>query len=571
MKKIIKILIITVLLFMLSICTCFGIQEDTNVRVRIRSPRGYNEHAMINGYSDISVYEKNGSDLIKLFQLDALEINVLLDTYYDNDYNVQLSSPKIGPYHLKLKNKKYDSIEETNLEISKLEKSIDLNFYPYYNGEQYEISVGSYVDENSASEDTNELSKNSLDGEILCGSNKNVVVYNEKDEVVFMYSNNYNIYFTSYNSNLSFNMISIDKKPYRGMMGFYIIDNSKLISINYVDLESYLYGVIPNEIIPSWPIEAVKAQVLAARTYAVSCLNYKSDYGYDLDDNQNSQVYRGYSSEYNNVNTAVDDTKGQMIYYNDKLIQAFFHSSSGGRTENSENIWVTALPYLKSVVDDYSNISPQTEWSKTATKDYIVGKLNADGNDITDLYSIKLSKVSENYRVLECIFLTNKGEITYTKENIRRVLGYDFLLSSWFTIENSNFFYFTNASFSKLNNNEDNVTSGILDVILNVEDDVDTESTSEEDQSSSVLDAGNIDGKYLISSSSTTIMNKSSIAFISKTGVSIQNNDVSEYNFNGRGWGHGVGMSQYGAKEMAIEGFTYEEILKYYYTGVNIK
>ncbi len=573
MKKIAKSLIVAIVLLLFSIGICFGLDADTYVRVRIRSPRGYNEHAMLKGYDDIHVYEKSGNELVELFQLDK-ELNFLIDTYYDDNLNVQLKNPIIGPYHVKLKNKQFDSFDETQVEIKNLEKSVDLCFYPYYNGERYEISVGSYIDENSAVDTINKLSNNNLDSEILCGENKNIVVYNNESKVVLMYSNNYNIYFTSYNSNLSFNMISIDKKPYRGLMGFYIIDESKLISINYVDLESYLYGVVPNEIIPSWPIEAIKAQVLAARTYAMSCLNYKSNYGYDLEDNQDSQVYRGYASEYENINKAVDDTKGQKIYYDDKLIQAFFHSSSGGSTENSENIWFEALPYLRGVKDEYSNISPQTEWNKVATREYIIEKLQADGNDINDLYGIEISKVSENYRVLECIFLTDKGKITYKKENVRRVLGYDFLLSSWFTIKNSNFFYFTNETFAKLGINLDNskepeTGSGILDVIVDI-DNKDTSSFEEEDSSKS-LDTGNIDGKYLISSTKTTSVNKNSTAFISKTGISIQNNDTSEYNFSGRGWGHGIGMSQYGAKEMATQGFTYEEILKYYYTGVTIK
>lgn len=573
MKKIAKGFIIVVVLLIFSIGTCFGLDADTYVRVRIRSPRGYNEHAMLKGYDNIHVYEKSGNELVELFQLDT-ELNFLLDTYYDSNLNVQLKNPTTGPYHVKLKNKQFSTFEETQVEIKNLEKSIDLFFYPYYNGERYEISVGSYIDENSAVDTINKLSNNNLDSEILCGENKNIVVYNNESKIVLMYKNNYNIYFTSYNSNLSFNMISIDKKPYRGLMGFYIIDESKLISINYVDLESYLYGVVPNEIIPSWPIEAIKAQVLAARTYAMSCLNYKSNYGYDLEDNQDSQVYRGYASEYENINKAVDDTKGQKIYYDDKLIQAFFHSSSGGSTENSENIWFEALPYLRSVADEYSNISPQTEWNKVATREYIIGKLQADGNDINDLYGIEISKVSENYRVLECIFLTDKGKITYKKENVRRVLGYDFLLSSWFTIKNSNFFYFTNETFAKLSINLDNsiepeTGSGILDVIVDI-DNKDTSSFVEED-SSKALDTGNIDGKYLISSTKTASVNKNSTAFISKAGISIQNNDTSEYNFSGRGWGHGIGMSQYGAKEMATQGFTYEEILKYYYTGVIIK
>lgn len=583
MKKIIKIIIITIILLIFSISFCFGTGNDLNVRVRIRSPRQYNEQATLKGYDSITIYDNSSGKQIELFQLDS-EISILLDTYYDSRFNIDTSSPKVGPYHIKLKDKQYSTYSEAKEQIAKL--SISSGFYPYYDGLKYEICIGSYVDENSAYDLFNKLNQNGLDVEIINGNNKNIVVYDNENMVVFMYNNSYNIYFTSKNSNLSCNMIIIDKKPFRGMLGFYIIDNSKLISINYVDLESYLYGVVPNEIIPSWPIEAVKAQVVSARTYAASCISSESYYGYDLEDSQDSQVYRGYASEYSFTNKAVDDTKGEMVYYDGDLIQAFFHSSSGGRTENSENIWVTELPYLKSVKDEYSNISPQSEWKKVATKDYIISKLKADGNEINDLYGIQITNVSENYRVMECIFLTDKGEIKYKKENIRRVLGYDFLLSSWFSIENSNFFYFTNMEFAnarssimdEIGNAENEVigiNSGILDAIVDGEESSITNEENlnlNESNDYKALDTGSINDKYLISSSATgKIKSNSTTAFISKTGVSIQNNNTSEYYFNGRGWGHGVGMSQYGAKQMATEGFTYEEILKYYYTGVNIK
>ena len=574
MKKVIKTIIITMILLMFSISMCFG-TDTINLRVRIRSPRQYNEQASLSGYDNITIYDNQNSS--ELFEQDS-ELSILMDSYYDNNYNFldNSNNAAIGPYHVKLYGE-YSTYDEVLSEADDLNSNVCSGFYPYYNGDEYEIYFGAFVDENNAEI---KLSKYGLDGDVINGNKKNVAVYNAENDIVFMYSNNYNIFFSSKNSKLSSDMIKIDNKPYRGMISFSIINDSTLISINRVDLESYLYGVVPCESSASWPIESLKAQTLTARTYAAANLNPNAYYGYDLEDNTTDQVYGGYSSEYEATNKAVDETKGEMIYYNGKLIDAVFHSTSGGSTEDSENVWVNALPYLRGVEDEYSNVSPITKWEQIYSKDDIIARLKLYENDVNELYSIEIAEVSENNRVLECIFSTDKGKITYTKDKVRSVLG---LKSLWFTIENSSLLYFTNEQYaevtksiinfiSKSNNGEVAIKDGILDSIVDEEESSSNNNeTLNENNNYKLLDTGNISNKYLISSKGTNNASVSKNAFISSAGVSVLNNNTSEYIINGRGWGHGVGMSQYGAMQMAKEGFTYEEILKYYYTGVNIK
>jgi len=558
MKKIIKIMLITIVLLMFSISLCFGM-EDINLKVRIRTPRKYNEQAMLNGYENISIYDNSSNSPTKLFALNS-ELSILMDSYYDKNFNYlgsESNGAATGPYHIKLKNKSYSTYYEAQSEISNISSSVSDCIYPYYNGSKFEIYIGAYIDKSTAS---SKLNKYGLDGEVINSNKKNIVAYNNDNDIVFMYNNNYNIFFTSEYSELSCNMIKIDSKPYRGMISFNIINDATLISINRVDLESYLYGVVPCESSASWPVESLKAQTLTARTYAAANLKPTAYYGYDLEDNTTDQVYGGYASEYESTNNAVDETRGEMIYYDGKLIDAVFHSTSGGSTEDSENVWVNALPYLRGVKDEYSNISPITEWTQAYTKQELIDRLKLYGNNVSNLYSIEITETSKNNRVLECIFSTDIGEIKYTKDKVRSVLG---LKSLWFTIGNSGKYHFTNELYAN-SNTDDASRSGIIDSII--DNDV-----SESNNKESVLDSGIISGKYIISSSGTESQSRNNFAFISKSGVSIVNNNTSEYNFNGRGWGHGVGMSQYGAKQMATEGFTYEEILKYYYTGVNIK
>jgi len=557
-----KIIVISLVVLMFSMSLCYGAESDENVRVRIRTPRQHNEQAELDGSDNITIFDNSNTIPSQLFQLTS-ELSILMDSYYDKNYSFleknNSNNASIGPYHIRLKGKKYDTFDDTISEINNLKQNLESKFYPYYNGAEYEIYIGAYIDESSADNMYSVLNKSGLDGEVVNGNKKNIVVYNNENDIIFMYNNNSDIYFTSNNSDLSCNMIKIDNKPYRGMIAFNIINDSTLISINRVDIESYLYGVVPCESSASWPIEALKAQTLTARTYALAKLSPNAYYGYDLEDNTYDQVYGGYLSEYAATNKAVDETHGEVIYYDERLIDAVFHSTSGGSTENSENVWNDALPYLRGVEDEYSNISPITEWKETYSKEYLINRLKLYGNNVNDLYSIKITEVSENDRVLECIFSTDIGEIIYTKDKVRSVLG---LKSLWFNIENNNSnngnFYLINGNDSSNENNEVPSRGGVIDSI-----------TDKEVTVSEILK-----DKYIISSSKTSKSTQDSLTFISSTGVSIQNNNTSnssEYCFNGRGWGHGVGMSQYGAKQMATEGFTYEEIIKHYYTGVNIK
>jgi stage II sporulation protein D len=571
MRKLIqKIIAIIVLTLLFSISACFAASSEEYVRVRIRSPRLFNEQASLKAYEHISVYELN-NDPDELFKLEEADVSVLLDSYFDGNFNIagNKESAAYGPNHVVV-NKDFSSYDEAMEEAMEMEEIFNADFYPQISSEGFKIYGGNYTNIDEAQELLDELNNNGYEGEAVSSNMKNIVVYNQDNNAVFMYDNEMNIYFSSYNDDESGDMIDIDKKPFRGLIGFKIIENSKLISINYVDLENYLYGVVPNEISASWGMESLKAQAVAARTYAVANINPNASYGYDMDDNQNSQVYRGFISEKEATTNAVNETRGEMIYYNDKLIQAFYHSTSGGSTENSGNVWFENLPYLVGVEDAFSDRSgsPYNQWQKSYQKNEIIKKLKDDGHNVSELYSIEITKVSENNRVIECIFSTDIGELVYKKENARLLLG---LMSSWFTIENGSVFYFTNEyTFDNKDDSEETKTvpsrGGIMDSIT------DKNTTSEEDiKTESNLGSGGITGKYLITNSGTNKANLDKVAVISAKGVSVLETSSSDYNFQGRGWGHGIGMSQYGAKQMAAEGFTYNEILEHYYTGVTIK
>jgi stage II sporulation protein D len=560
-----KVLIMAVLLTLLSVQAVFaGSEEDIYVRIRLRFPRLFNEQVSFEGFGEIFIYDDDDEFL----SLDN-NLTLRIDTYYASNYYLSdKDGGAYGPYHAVVWDEIYSSYEDAYEVAVELEEEYDEFFYPYLIEDGYIIAGGNFADKRSAENLAEELYHDGYNAESFNGNLENIIAYNKKNRPVFMYEKDMPLYFSSYNYDEDYQMIKVDNRTYRGKIRLIIIEDFKLLTINYVELENYLYGVVPNEIPSSWGMEALKAQALAARTYAV--YNIKPRQIYDMEDNQNSQVYMGYDYEKSSTNRAVDETRGQMIYYDGKLIEAFYHSTSGGSTENSENVWYEAVPYLRGVPDEFSDNSgsPHTTWQVTYYKEDIIRQLNLDDHDVNELYGIEIKKVSENNRVIECIFLTDAGEISYKKEYARLLLG---LKSSWFTVENGASFYFITEYFPISESpveQEEGVPSrgGILDLITDGE----TEETGETGRDKE-FEKGSLGGKYVFTDQGPKKLNREKVAFISSKGVSVIDTDSDQYNFEGRGWGHGIGMSQYGAKQMAEEGYTYEEILKYYYTGVTVK
>ena len=141
--------------------------------------------------------------------------------------------------------------------------------------------------------------------------------------------------------------VSAKKRWYRGKL---IIQNrnGKLTVINDIDIENYLKGVIPSEMPIGWDFEAHKAQAIAARSYALANLGKRASNGYDLNDTPNDQAYGGASAETKGTTQAVNDTRGIVLTYNQKIISAFYTASAGGQTKTA-NGWGGDVPYLRSV------------------------------------------------------------------------------------------------------------------------------------------------------------------------------------------------------------------------------
>ena len=197
--------------------------------------------------------------------------------------------------------------------------------------------------------------------------------------------------------------------------------------VNALPLEEYLLGVVPSEVSPSWHEDALRAQAVAARTYAVYHKDGYRSAGYDVTDDTRSQVYRGVSVESAASSRAVRATSGEVVTYGGRPIEALFHASGGGYTENSENVWGSAVPYLRGVAEEPS---PEVTrpWTKTVSLSSFeqaagVGKLKKIGLSQLKKGPVKAKDRGVSGRVLSIALTGNKGKKTLSGSAVQSLFG----------------------------------------------------------------------------------------------------------------------------------------------------
>src|SRR3954466_7112956 len=171
------------------------------------------------------------------------------------------------------------------------------------------------------------------------------------------------------------------KHLYRGSVQVDVV-SGKLRAINFVGLEQYLYGVVPSEMPYTWHPEALKAQAVVARSYALAT---RRSGAFDLYPDTRSQVYLGLEHERPSTNAAVDATAGQVVLYDGEVAKTFFFSTSGGRTASAEDVWGGTVPYLVSVPDPYDSISPHHIWGPVAYTGAALAKMLKMKGRVVDL------------------------------------------------------------------------------------------------------------------------------------------------------------------------------------------
>jgi stage II sporulation protein D len=276
-------------------------------------------------------------------------------------------------------------------------------------------------------------------------------------------------------------IVRVGGRRYRGRMAL-LAKGSSLALVNIVGLEDYLRGVLPSEVAASGPPEALKAQAVAARSFAVTQMQASASKTWDLDNSADSQVYRGQEEETEATDRAVQATRGIVLAWRDAVAHTFFHSNSGGHTAGADEVWGGPVPplYLQGVMDTWSEDQGHYRWSATMGREAVERRLEKAGLWSGFLEDVVARDRSDSERWTRVELLGHQGQIrTISANDFRKVLGPDLLRSTRFTVR--------------------------------------------------------LRG--------------------------------DEFQFDGLGWGHGVGLSQEGAFAMARAGRDYRGILDFYYPG----
>ncbi len=276
--------------------------------------------------------------------------------------------------------------------------------------------------------------------------------------------------------------IGVNGKNYRGWIELRKKKNGTLLLINELDIEEYLMGVVAEEIPSTWEFEALKAQAIASRTYALYQKKRAGNRPYHIRATINNQIYSGRRGERDSTVRAVRETEGMVVVYNGEVIPAFYHSSCGGHTEAASELWGLDVPYLKGVDCDCQEISRYGLWEKRFSISSLSAALGKMGYRLKGISSMAVGTITPAGRVKEVTVRHAGGASSVPAETLRAAIGYAQIPSVFF----------------------ETAMSG------------------------------------------------------------------SEVVVSGRGLGHGVGLCQWGAREMAGRGYDFKSILDHYYPGTSL-
>ena len=279
--------------------------------------------------------------------------------------------------------------------------------------------------------------------------------------------------------------------------------NGQLSLINLIHLERYLVGLINHEISSSWPLASLKAQAVAARTYALFRKHQSARADYDLESTVLDQVYGGTSREDKRSYKAVRSTLGQVLIFEGEVIAAFYHSCCGGHTEHPQHVWGENFKGLTPVSCQYCTRAPHYFWSYEISPETFERKLTQAGFPIDNMNKFRILQASLQGRALLVGVSNSEYEIKISGNQLRRAIGFDKIRSTQFRVEMPQEFTRSNPK----------------------------------------------PGEVVLAS----LPSESSLRFM------------------GGGNGHGVGMCQWGARGMADEGYSYQEILKHYYPDTRLR
>lgn len=446
------------------------------------------------------------------------------------------TGPVVGSYHLQLP-AAYASFDEALAAAGQAG-----GFVAWVNGVYY-VRIGAYLSTDEANTASATITGTTVVGTSNGGMS---VVKTGTSTILFQYDTGANTGMLAVKPGLDDSAKTatwFSGNKYYGAFRYQRLGGGNLTVVNILGREDYINCVVSQEMSDGWPVEALKAQAVAARSYAAVCATKHKSHGFDVCSTTDCQAYPGMGRVGNNTTRAATETAGQYVWYNGEIAQTYYFSSDGGATENSENIWTSKLPYIRGVEDPWEatveNQIPKYRYTVTYTKAELEKKLQAANRPCTDLVNVILTPTAlGNVKSLTFVDVSGKSW-TYSGDSARIFIypsgSVRFTMSGGSGGAGG---YYVNGSDSSISS-----VSGAYAI----------------DGSGNVSQVG--EGAYVITGSGTEQVQGAAAPGVSS----------DSYTFTGTGYGHNLGMSQWGAYAMAKAGKTYDEILKFYYTGIEVR
>ena len=515
------------------------------------------------GNLDFVEVGRTGADVTQITMLRASEI------YYDGS-NYTTVKPSgtyttIGCYHVVLGT--YGTYKAALAETANYENS----FVAWING-SYQLRQGTYPTKEEAL-----AAQESLGGQSVKGTSSYAVnvVETGSTKLLFQFDGGSGTPLGIMPDVTGKEEVRTWCKGYRYYGGFRYerVGGGNLTVVNVVDLETYIKGVLPYEMSNSWPLEALKAQAVCARSYAYNNLNEHkhSSYNFDICSTSDCQVYRGagvstgsYQSN-SRTDQAVDETAGMFALYNNIPIVAYYASSHGGASERVDYVWSSSLskyPYLCGVVDPYeknvASINSYSSWTKTWTSAELTSRLQEKGYAAgTEVKSLDLTYTERGNAIKVQVNYTNGESQVFTPKmswGLKSLLG---VSSLHFTVNGQGVIPEDPETIEVLVNGTESMPLGGSVCVIGETGQVSKVST------------GSL--HVMTGSGNVSALKPESVSFYSDAdGNTVVSVAASTYVLEGAGNGHQLGMSQYGANAMAKEGFAYDDIVEFYYPGVKV-
>lgn len=506
----------------------------------------------------------------------GVDIMIYKDGFYDVNGQREASGEMYaglegakGSYHIQI-GSGYARYEDAQKRLSEL-GTVNEALYPAYTGE-WRLYYGNFVSiaAAEAARDTLPAGIKALGPSVVASGPDQVIVY-ASDMPLFSYPAN--------DESLCWRtaFFGFSGKQYRDGFSVRRLPGSDLTLVNTVTLQHYLYGVVPKEMSGGWPLEALKAQAVAARNFVLTYGDAYARYGFDVCPSTRCQVYGGYSAEAPMSNRAVDDTEGQVLLHNGQVVPLYYHANSGGITDDSENVWNTALSYIRRADDVYSLDKPGSRWTYRIEASDLEAALMEKGLSVGRVHTLEISERADSGRVLAVVVRGTSGAASLEKGMLRALLGGTKLKSMLFGFSE------TVATVTPATGpiaQGPVVSRGQIDLLTPV---------APRDQRTRPVYVVSRGGVYAVCKPDGAMEMYAGDSRVAVSGEGALPSESSgrqtayvrypyppteEGVFSGggltlfgHGYGHGLGMSQWGAKTMAEQGQLYSDILAHYYDG----